>query len=67
MILCGITSLIIEKDFFVSNHPIIKIPFYGFMGIAISFSVTFSICDIINYTISTCLNKFSKPIIYSHA
>jgi len=63
MCAAGVTSLILEKDFFVSSHPVLKIPFYGLMGVAISFSITFSFCDIINYILLNFMSKFSKPII----
>ena len=54
--LSGLTSLILEKDFFLGSHPMIKLPFYGIMGAAISFSITFTFCDLINYCLANLMN-----------
>jgi len=62
----GVVSLILEKDFFVSSYPLIKVPFYGIMGIAISFSITFTICDMINYFSQKFVPKLSKSIVETH-
>eukprot|EP01017_Pseudomicrothorax_dubius_P013291 TRINITY_DN1579_c0_g1_i12.p1 TRINITY_DN1579_c0_g1~~TRINITY_DN1579_c0_g1_i12.p1 ORF type:complete len:126 (+),score=18.93 TRINITY_DN1579_c0_g1_i12:65-442(+) len=45
----GLSSFILEKDWFASFSPILKIPLYTLLGLAISFSVNFALIDLINY------------------
>lgn len=50
VILSGIVSILLEKNWFLGLSPGNKIPLYGVLGISVSFALTFAIVDLINYT-----------------
>ena len=66
MIVCGLTSLILDKDFYVILNPLAKIPFYGIMGVPISFAVVFCIVDIMNYIAAAFYSVYQRRLLETH-
>ena len=66
MIICGVTSLTLEKDFFVILHPLAKIPFYGVMAVPISFAVVFFWVDVINIFMGAAKRNFTRKMVETH-
>ena len=52
IITLGILCFLLEKNWFIGLKPSIKVPFYGLLGISVSYALTFAIVDIVNYTFS---------------
>merc|ERR1711991_713171 len=47
----GFLCFILEKDWYFHLSPILKIPLYSVLGISVSFALTFSVIDLVNYVI----------------
>jgi hypothetical protein len=65
IILTGIISLFLDRNWFLNLNYIYKIPIYTLLGISISFTLSFMIIDIINYICMNCRKEsyHSKPVI----
>lgn len=66
VILSGFTSFILDQSWFLLLNYIYKIPIYSFLGVSISFSLTFVVIDILNYIFHMIQNEYSKPVINSN-
>ena len=49
MVISGILSFVLEKNWFVGMGPTWKIPLYGILGTSVCFALTFAIVDLVNY------------------
>jgi uncharacterized membrane protein YidH (DUF202 family) len=49
IIISGIISFMLEKNFFTKFKPFQKIPYYMMIAICLNFCMVFSIVDIVNY------------------
>ena len=60
------TSLLLEKDFFVSMPALVKIPFYGLFGVTMSFVIIFSVIDVINFVAGFFQFEKQKSVVDTH-
>jgi len=64
IIVSGVLSFVLEKNWFVGFNPLTKIPFYGIVGAAISFCFVFAAVDLLNYMAGVFQNEeTSKSIV----
>lgn len=58
----GFMCFMLEKDWFMGLSWHLKIPMYSILGVAVCFSLAFSLIDLINYVL-TCIRDTSTPFI----
>ena len=65
MIISSGISLILDKNLFVIQHPLAKIPFYGALGIPISFCVVFCFVDVMNLLFICVSFNFTRKMVHT--
>jgi len=65
IIISGALCFLLDRHFFVSLTPGMKVPLYMILGLAVAFALTFSIVDVLNYLLGFCQNAVAKPIVES--
>ncbi|GAW83531.1 hypothetical protein, conserved [Plasmodium gonderi] len=67
IVFSGILCLFFERSWLFSLSPLSKVPIYCVLGISISFALTFSLIDLINYLIGFIQGSITRPLIESVA
>merc|ERR1712060_769303 len=65
IILSGGICFMLDRKVFVGLRPMMKVPLYMMLGLAVAFALTFSIVDVLNYILGFCQNSVAKPIVES--
>lgn len=65
VILSGFTSFILDQSWFLLMNYLYKIPIYSLLGVAICFTLSFIVIDIINHFCLYFQNDYAKPLINS--
>lgn len=65
IIAAGFMCFLLEKDWYFKLSPILKVPMYTLLGIAVSFALTFSVVDVINYLLGFMQQSVAKPFVES--
>mmetsp|Transcript_18063 Transcript_18063/g.45237 ORF Transcript_18063/g.45237 Transcript_18063/m.45237 type:complete len:251 (+) Transcript_18063:402-1154(+) len=66
IILSGVLCFMLEKDWYFKLSPLTKVPLYSILGISVSFALTFSVIDLVNYTVGFVQgNTIARPIVES--
>eukprot|EP00744_Colponema_vietnamica_P007451 GILI01010725.1.p1 GENE.GILI01010725.1~~GILI01010725.1.p1 ORF type:complete len:252 (+),score=74.27 GILI01010725.1:155-910(+) len=65
VIASGVLCFVLEKDWCTSLSSTAKVPLYSLLGISISFALTFSIVDLLNYFLGFCQPSHSKALVDS--
>ncbi|KOB89537.1 hypothetical protein PFDG_05086 [Plasmodium falciparum Dd2] len=67
IIFSGILCFFFDRSWLFSLSPLTKVPIYCILGISISFALTFSLIDLINYLIGFIQGSITRPLIESVA
>lgn len=67
VMLSGFLCFVLEKNWFISMSPHMKVPMYALLGVAVTFALLFSIIDLINYCCGQCQSEYSKPLVETEA
>ncbi|EPT30634.1 putative membrane protein [Toxoplasma gondii TgCatPRC2] len=65
IIASGILCFVLKKNWFVGLHPVVKVPLYTLLGIAVAFALTFSLVDMVNYLLGFFQSSVAKPLVES--
>ncbi|CAD7926904.1 unnamed protein product [Amoebophrya sp. A25] len=66
VIVSGILCFMLERDWYFRMSPFTKVPLYSILGISVSFALTFSVIDLVNYTVGLVQgNTMARPIVES--
>lgn len=65
IILSGLLCFILERNWFTDLPLLLKTIVYTIIGISVSFALTFSIVDIVNYFIGLLESTIAKPLVES--
>lgn len=65
IILSGLLCFLLDRGVFHSMRPWMKVPLYMVLGLSVSFALTFSLVDMLNYTLGFFRSGHSKPIVES--
>lgn len=65
IIAAGFLCFFLEKQWYFHLSPIIKIPMYTLLGVAVAFALTFSVVDMINYVLGFLQTSIAKPLVDS--
>lgn len=61
----GLTCFLLDRGVFHGMRPWTKVPLYMLLGLSVSFALTFSIVDMLNYALGFCRSGPSRPIVES--
>jgi len=61
----GLLCFLLDRGVFHSMRPWMKVPLYMLLGLSVSFALTFSLVDILNYAVGFCRSGLSKPVVES--
>ncbi|KAK2197157.1 hypothetical protein BdWA1_000156 [Babesia duncani] len=67
IIASGIICLCLQRNWFIHFPRLIKIFIYTLVGISISFALTFTIVDLVNYVISMFETSVARPLVESRS
>jgi hypothetical protein len=67
IIISGVISIVLERDWFVGLRPTAKVPLYSLLGISVSFALVFSVVDFVNYAYGFFQAVVAKPLVESMA
>ncbi|EER16923.1 conserved hypothetical protein, partial [Perkinsus marinus ATCC 50983] len=65
IVISGFLCFILEKNWFVGMSPVLKIPLYSILGVSVSFALTFSVVDMINYLLGFLQVVVARPLVES--
>ncbi|KAF4674545.1 hypothetical protein FOL47_009071 [Perkinsus chesapeaki] len=65
IVVSGFLCFILEKNWFVGMSPVLKIPLYSVLGVSVSFALTFSVVDMINYLLGFLQVVVARPLVES--
>ncbi|KEP65181.1 UNVERIFIED_CONTAM: membrane protein, putative [Hammondia hammondi] len=65
IIVSGFLCFVLKKNWFVGLHPVVKVPLYTLLGIAVAFALTFSLVDMVNYLLGFFQSAVAKPLVES--
>ncbi|KAF4724596.1 hypothetical protein FOZ63_007442, partial [Perkinsus olseni] len=65
IVVSGFLCFILEKNWFVGMSPVLKIPLYSILGVSVSFALTFSVVDMINYLLGFLQVVVARPLVES--
>eukprot|EP00922_Rhytidocystis_sp_ex-Travisia-forbesii_P033737 GHVS01050118.1.p1 GENE.GHVS01050118.1~~GHVS01050118.1.p1 ORF type:complete len:301 (+),score=49.25 GHVS01050118.1:283-1185(+) len=65
IILSGILCFVLERNWFIGLNRFAKVPIYVLLGISIAFALTFSLVDLINYTMGLVQHTLARPLVES--
>ena len=54
----GVSCFILEKDWFKEVSPTTKVPMYSLLGVALWFSLSFTIMDVVNFCGATLVSGY---------
>lgn len=67
IVLSGVLCFVLEKNWFVGLHTLAKVPLYMVLGISVSFALTFSLVDLVNYLMGFFQASVARPLVESKA
>jgi hypothetical protein len=62
IIFSGAVCFFLEKNWYLGLRPIAKIPLYGFLGVSVSYALTFAVVDLLNYAVDY-LKIYSRSVV----
>eukprot|EP00397_Hematodinium_sp_SG-2012_P049282 GEMP01056787.1.p1 GENE.GEMP01056787.1~~GEMP01056787.1.p1 ORF type:complete len:225 (+),score=24.92 GEMP01056787.1:77-751(+) len=65
VIVSGCMCFFLENKWYFHLSPLVKIPMYTLLGVAVSFALTFSVVDMINYVLGFLQTSVAKPLVES--
>lgn len=65
IIFSGALCFLLNRHLFANLAPIMKVPLYMILGLAVAFALTFSIVDVLNYLVGFCQASIAKPVVES--
>lgn len=66
ILLSGFMCFMLEKDWYFHLSPFQKVPLYSILGISVSFALTFSVIDFVNWMVGLVQgNTIARPIVES--
>eukprot|EP00922_Rhytidocystis_sp_ex-Travisia-forbesii_P025739 GHVS01037752.1.p1 GENE.GHVS01037752.1~~GHVS01037752.1.p1 ORF type:complete len:295 (+),score=68.76 GHVS01037752.1:166-1050(+) len=63
IILSGVLCFVLERNWFIGLNRFAKVPIYVLLGISIAFALTFSLVDLINYSMSLFQHTLARPLV----
>lgn len=66
VLLSGVLCILLEQDWFLKGHPLYRVPLYSILGVAVTFSLCFTVVDLTNHAAAACCaNRGGRPLVES--